>query len=203
LKETPIQSSYAFASLDTSNMYSNTPITETRYILNNVMKDNLVNPNIGNELLAWYDVITKQNYFSYKYHIHIQKDGLAMGAPSSSILSEIFLQHIEHTHIPHLTKKHKLVNYFRYVDDIIIIFDTNHTNIQSILTDFNALHPNLKFTAELEHNNTINFPDTTIHKTQHNIKISIYRKPMFTDTINPYTSNQRPTAQIRCNQISV
>jgi hypothetical protein len=70
----------------------------------------------------------------------------------------------------------------------------------SIVTDFNTLHPNLKFTAEMEHNNTINFVDTTIHKTQDNIKISIYRKPTFTDTIIPYTSNH---PQICCSQIPV
>jgi len=34
-----------------------------------------------------------------------------MGAPSSSILSEIFLQHVEHSHLPRLTKKHRLINY--------------------------------------------------------------------------------------------
>jgi hypothetical protein len=78
------------------------------------------------------------------------------------------------------------------VYDIPLIFDTNKTNIQSILTDFNTLHPNLKFTAEIEHNNAINFLDTTIHRTQDSIKISIYRKPTFTDTIIPYTSNHPP-----------
>jgi hypothetical protein len=112
-----------------------------------------------------------------------------MVAPSSSILSETFLQYTEHTHIPHLTNKHKLLNYFRYLDDILLFFDTNHTNLQSILTDFNALHPNLRFAAELEHNNKIKYLDTTVHKTQHNIKISIYRKPTSFDTIIPYTSN--------------
>jgi len=149
----------------------------------------MVEPKIRHELLARYDTITKQNFFSFKQHIHIQTDGLAMGALSSSILSEIFLQHVEHTHIPHLSMKHKLVNYFRFVDDIPHIFDYNNTDIQSILTNLNTLHPNLKFTAEIEHNNAINFLDTTIHKPQDNIKISIYRKPTFTDTIIPNTSN--------------
>jgi hypothetical protein len=51
------------------------------------------------------------------------------------------------------------------------------------------MHPNMKFTAELEQNNTINFLGTTIHKTHDSIEISIYRKPTFTDTIIPYTSN--------------
>jgi hypothetical protein len=65
-------------------------------------------------------------------------------------------------------------------------------DIQSILTDFSALHPNLIFTAELEHNNTINFLDTNIHKEQDNMRISIFRKHTFTDTDIPYTSNHPP-----------
>jgi hypothetical protein len=61
-----------------------------------------------------------------------------MGAPSSSILSEIFLQHIKHTHIPNIAMKHELVSYLRFVDDILLIFDSNISDIHSILTDFNA-----------------------------------------------------------------
>ena len=57
-----------------------------------------------------------------------------MGAPSSSMLSEVFLQH---THITYLTQKHKITNYFRYVDDILLIFDSNRKDVQNILTDFN------------------------------------------------------------------
>jgi hypothetical protein len=114
-----------------------------------------------------------------------------MGVPTSSVLSEVFLQQVEHTHIPDLAIKHKIANYLRFVDDILIIFDSNEANIQTILADFNTLHLNLKFTAETEHN-TLNFLDTTIHKTQDGITISIYRKPTFTDAIIPYTSNHPP-----------
>jgi hypothetical protein len=112
-----------------------------------------------------------------------------MGAPSSSILSEIFLKHIETFHITKLTQKHKIINYFRYVDDIFLIFDSDRTNIQAILTDFNAIHLNLHFTAETEQNNTMNYLDICIHKTAHNIRIAINRKRTFMDTIIPYSSN--------------
>ena len=112
-----------------------------------------------------------------------------MGAPTSGLISEFFLQNLEHLHLTHLSNKHKIINYLRYIDDILLIFDSNHTNIQNILDDFNAIHPTLKFTAETETNNSINYLDVTIHKTPQNWKISIYRKPMFTDTIIPYTSN--------------
>ena len=65
----------------------------------------------------------------------------------------------------------------------------NHTNIQAILDDFNAIHPKLWFTAEVERDNTLNYLDISIHRTPTNLKTSIYRKCTFTDTIIPYTSN--------------
>lgn len=167
------------------------------------MKFNLLDPHTRHSLITWYDTITKQNYLTNKGNIIIQKDGLAMGAPSSSILSEIFLQYTVASHIASIAKKHMIINYFWYTDDIIFIFDSTQTNTQSILTDFNSIHPNLHFTTETEQNNT-NYVDISIYKTEHNIQISTCRKPTFTDTIIPYTFNhptQHKYAAIRylCN----
>ena len=120
-----------------------------------------------------------------------------MGAPSSSILPEIFLQHAEHSHPPRLKQKHKIFNYFRHFDDILLIYDSSHTNIQSILEDFNSVHPNLTFTEEIEQNNTLNFLDITFHKTLPNIKTSVYRNPTFTDTFIRYTANQHHNINIQ------
>ena len=47
----------------------------------------------------------------------------------------------------------------------------------------------MQFTAEIETNHALNYLDITIHKTPTSFKISVYRKPTFTDTIIPYTSN--------------
>jgi len=79
-----------------------------------------------------------------------------MSAPSSSILSEVFLQHAENSHIAYLAQKHRIINYFRYVDDILQIFYPNHTDMRAILFDFNSVHPKLHFTAEIGQNNTLN-----------------------------------------------
>jgi hypothetical protein len=97
---------------------------------------------------------------------------------------------MEHSHLPHLTNKHIIVNYCRYVDDILPILDSNHSNIQEILKDFNCIHPKLQFTAETEkEDHTLNFLDISIHRTPTSIKTAIFRKPTFTDTIIPFTSN--------------
>jgi hypothetical protein len=136
-----------------------------------------------------YDTITSQNYFRHNDNIQIQREGLPMGAPSSGLISELFLQHIEHLHLTHLKTKLKITEYFRYVDDILLIYDSNHTNIQTKLNDFNTIHHNLEFTAEIETDNNINFLDINIHRNPSNWNISIYRKPTFTDTLIPHSSN--------------
>jgi hypothetical protein len=118
-------------------------------------------PQTQSEILSWYDVITKQNYFTHSNNTVIQRDGLAMGAPSSGLIAEIFLEHL---HLTHLTQKHYIINYGRYVDDIFLIFDSHHTDIHNILDDFNALHPKMTFTAEVETNQTLNFLHITIKK---------------------------------------
>jgi hypothetical protein len=129
-------------------MYSNIPITQTKHILENILHLNHTDTKIKTELLDWFETITQQNYFRQNDNTITQTDGLAMGAPSSSSISETFLQHIEHTHLPHLTRKHQLVNWARYVDDILLIYDSLHTDLHSILHDFNSLHQNLHFTRE-------------------------------------------------------
>jgi hypothetical protein len=73
-----------------------------------------------------------------------------------------------------------------------VIFDSTHTDVPDILTDFNSIHPHLHFTAETESNNTLNYLDISIHRSPENLTTFIYRKPTFTDTIIPYTSNQPP-----------
>jgi hypothetical protein len=75
------------------------------------------------------------------------------------------------------------------VKDILLICYSNHTNIQTILNEFNTIHQNLEFTAETETDNNINFLDINIHRNASNWNISIYRKPTYTDTLIPYSSN--------------
>jgi hypothetical protein len=106
-------------------MYTNIPIKETKLILEDILSHNTVNAQTVNKILNWYDTITQQNYFTNNGNIILQKNGLATGAPSSSIISEIFLQSFKQTKLTLTAGKLKLTNYFRYVDDILIVFDSS------------------------------------------------------------------------------
>ena len=127
--------------------------------------------------------------FTNKGEIFIQKDGLAVGAPTSVLIAEFFLQNLEKTHLTALADKHKIIKYLRYIDDFLLIYDSDHTDAQKILDNFNTMHPKLNFTAEAESDNKINYLDVTIHSTPISWKTAIYRKPTFTETIIPYSTN--------------
>jgi hypothetical protein len=43
-----------------------------------------------------------------------------MGAPTSTVLPEIFIQYLEHTKIVKILNEHQIVYYYVYLDDIII-----------------------------------------------------------------------------------
>jgi hypothetical protein len=74
----------------------------------------------------------------------------------------------------------------------LLIYDSDHTDAQKLLDDFNTVHPKLRFTAKTESDKKINYLYITIHKTPRGWKTSIYRKPTFTDTIIPFSSNPPP-----------
>ena len=62
------------------------------------------------------DISVKQNYFQYNDEFYIQKDGLPMGSPISSIMSEIFLQYLETEFIEDIKNQFNIKFYGCYVD---------------------------------------------------------------------------------------
>jgi hypothetical protein len=50
-----------------------------------------------------------------------------MGAPTSAILAEAYIQHMQHKRIYPVLIKHQLIGYYRYIEDILIIYDQKKT----------------------------------------------------------------------------
>ena len=119
---------------------------------------------------------------------YVQTEGLTMGAPTSTILSEIYLQFLENNAIHNILKTHNIKEYFRYVDDILVIYNTIKSNTHDVLNEFNQITPKLKFTIEEEIESKLSFLDITIQREQHRMKTNIYRKPTTTDSIIPNDS---------------
>jgi hypothetical protein len=52
-----------------------------------------------------------------------------MGAPTESIFSEIYLQHIENTKIIDILLEHHILGCFCYVDDILVAYKNDNKHI--------------------------------------------------------------------------
>jgi hypothetical protein len=76
----------------------------------------------------------------------------------------------------------------RYVDDILIIYDQNKTNIDHTLNEFKKSQSTINFTIEKEEHESVNFLDIVIHRNGKNFEFAIYRKPTQTDILIPNSS---------------
>jgi hypothetical protein len=64
-----------------------------------------------------------------------------MGAPSPASLSENYLQHLELTEIIKIITQNNIIGYFRYLNDILMVYDENSTDICHVHRAFKALPP--------------------------------------------------------------
>jgi hypothetical protein len=188
LNNIPITPDLKLASFDICNMYPNIPTNDLPHILSIMCKQQNFPSPLQQEILSITELILKQNYFKHQNTTHLQNEGLAMGAPTSSIFSEIYLQYLEDTQIFNILTHHQIVGYLRYVDDILILYKPSTTDIHTLLHEFNHISPTIKFTIEEELNNNINFLDIFITRLPNQLSYSVHRKPTTTDTITPSTS---------------
>jgi hypothetical protein len=114
-------------------MYTYIPIHKVQGIVGNIRdKNNSISKEEKEEIIKILNIILEQNYIEHNGQWYKQKNSLAMGAPSA-ILGETFMQHFEHTIIVDILTKHQIIDYHRYVDDMLIICNTHTTNINNIL----------------------------------------------------------------------
>jgi hypothetical protein len=69
---------------------------------------------------------------------------------------------MENTKIFDILRSSRIAGYFRYVDDILIIYNEMHTDIEEFQKSFNNITTDLNFTLEREKDNKLNFLDITI-----------------------------------------
>jgi hypothetical protein len=81
---------YRLCSFDISNMYTNIPTEVLPSILLSIMEAQSVDTGYIRHILSLVQIVLRQNYFQHEKELFQQKEGLAMGAPTSSLLSEVF-----------------------------------------------------------------------------------------------------------------
>lgn len=180
-----------------SNIHHNLGLEAVKYWLEKV-------PNkfgrISNKfILSALSLILENNTFQFDGDHFRQLVGTAMGtkcAPTYATLTLGFLEERLYGTIgkyyPDDVSTFFQKNYFRYLDDILIIFDDNKMSLDDISFNLNNMNDNLKFKCEAA-GHTVNFLDINIYIDDNNkIETDIFYKP--TDThqyLNFYSNHPR------------
>jgi len=180
LTDIPYNQKLRLASFDISNMNKNIPTEELIKIIKTACQNNNKEDNLARNIIKLSEINIGQNYFQFLDKTYVQ--------PASSIFSELYLQFLENSPIYSFLLNCDIKGYFRYVDGILIAYDEEKTNIDTLLECFNNISPKLKFTIEKEMKHKINFLDITINREPNKMSIDIYRKPTYTDVIIPNDS---------------
>ncbi|XP_023222921.1 uncharacterized protein LOC111624334 [Centruroides sculpturatus] len=113
-----------------------------------------------------------------------QKDGISMGSVIGPKLAEICMKPIDDS----ISQIPGIDFYARYVDDILIIFDSCVVTPREIEDYANTLKPNIKFTSEIEQNQEINYLDVTIKREKTQLLFRKYEKLCNTEKTISYKS---------------
>ena len=116
-----------------------------------------------------------------------QIDGNAMGSPFGPTLANIFLCLHEQIWSDNCPVEFKPLIYRRFVDDTFLLFRYKE-HIEKFRLYLNCQHSIIKFTSEIEDNNSISFLDIKINRDNNRFLTSVYRKPTFSGAFTNFDS---------------
>ncbi|XP_071633849.1 uncharacterized protein [Temnothorax longispinosus] len=187
MKQHSIPPDHVLVSLDVVALFTNIPI---ELVLTGIEKrwDAISGETRMNldQFLHAIRMILNSTSFSFDGEFYEQIFGSPMGSPLSPILADIVMDDLETCCLQSFDFHIEI--FLRYVDDIFMCIPQSKLN--EVVRTFNNYHPRLKFTYELEKNNTLNFLNTSVFRHGNCLFTNWYRKPTFSGRyINFFSSH--------------
>ena len=103
-----------------------------------------------------------------------------MGSSLGPSLANAFLRHYEKECLDSCPVEFKPELFKRYADDIFVMFQSRD-HVKNFVDYMNTKHPNIRFTFEIEYQNSFSFLDIKIIRTTEKkvFETSLYRKTTF------------------------
>ena len=129
----------------------------------------------------------KENHFLFNGRLYDQIDGVAMGSPLGPTLANIFMSVLETKFMANCPSEFKPILYRRYVDDTYCLFEKVE-HVEKFLAYLNGQHPNIKFTYEIEEENSLPFLDVLVTWDGSAFVTDLFRKKTFTGLYTDFGS---------------
>ena len=132
-------------------IYTNVPIQPTLTRLSEILDQCKILPPVADEFVSLLKACLKPNICQFNNKIFRFSGGLPMGFPIASTMADIFMDSLEneiftsdHNLLPHVKY------WFRYVDDILCLWDGSLTELRDFLSFINSFYSKIQFTSKLE-----------------------------------------------------
>ena len=127
------------------------------------------------ELVKLLELTLNSNNFTFNDTNYLQVSGTLMGGKYAPSYAIIFMGHLEKNILTSATKT-PLV-WFRYIDDIFLIWTHTKEDLSEFIVHANSLHPTIKFTSE-HSTSQVPFLDVLVKLTPDNtLETDLYTKP--------------------------
>jgi hypothetical protein len=150
-------------------MLTNIPTKRISSIIQTLLKHHNTQQNRIKEIINITSTVLSHSYFKFNLDCYQQEEGLAVGAPSSAALAEIYFQSTECNNIYDILLKHNIISYFTYLNDMLLLYNYKLTDINLTSHEFNNMHPKLLFTMEHEQDIKILVLHITIQRTENDL----------------------------------
>ena len=170
-------SKLVMASFDIESLFTNIPLQETIDLcVENLFQDRTHVDNLSKD--SFLELLTStmsESLILFDQQFYKQHHGVAMGSPLGPT---VFLCYHEKIWLQNCLSEFKPVIYRRYVDNAFLLFCLKH-QIGKFQNYLNHQHKNIRFTSEIENENSVLFLDIKISRDNNKFMTSVYRKPAF------------------------
>ena len=185
-----LPSNTLLVTLDVSSLYTNIPhndgINACRFFLHRSRN----NRNIPTETLCdLIRMVLTMNNFMFNGKNFLQIHGTAMGTKMAPSFANLFLGQFESNALSN--SPFKPHTWWRYIDDIFMIWTEGLENLNTFVNYLNNLHPTIKFTSNHSFTN-IPFLDVMVSLKDGLIETDLYTKPtdkhqyLFSSSCHPH-----------------
>ena len=168
------------ASFDVKSFFTNIHLQETIELCVDLLFND--KPNMDgftkNDFRELLTIPMSESLVLFNSEYYKQIDGVAIGSSLGPTFANTFLSYHEQIWLKNCHCEFKPVIYKRYVDDSFLLFRSKD-HIEKFRCYLNCQHPNIKFTSEIEKNNSISFLDIKIRRVNNSFSTNIFRKVTF------------------------
>ncbi|KAJ4430702.1 hypothetical protein ANN_19293 [Periplaneta americana] len=165
-----VKPSDLLVSFDVVSLFTRVPLSEAMLLLSDQFPP---------DITELFRHTLTSTYFLQNNTYYEQIDGVAMGSPLSPAITNYYMEHLEHEILA--TAPLKPTHFFRYVDDMFVIWPHGQDTLPDFLRHINSQRPQIQFTMEVETNGKLPFLDILISRNNGSLGHAVYRKPTHTN----------------------